>query len=90
MANGWAATGCKDCGRQIVHEHPLSYAGKIDFYEKFKNAHITIYWDFATKHHLCVIHGDQERFFMSCGISLEILRSDQEINRILTWAGVSA
>ena len=81
-------TGCRDCGRRIIHCHPLSNVGKSEMFDRYDNVHVTIYYDYNSRHYLHIIKGAQEKMFFSCMTLLNDLVRDGEIKKVLEWAAV--
>ena len=85
----YTVTGCKDCGRLITHLDPRSRSGMIDFFERFRDNKLKMvaYWDYETKHYLVIISDKPEKLFFSCATDVGTLKTTQEQEKILQWAG---
>lgn len=85
MYSALVKTDCKDCGHRVYHS-PIKDNKCAGMAEKFDNVHVTIFYDFASRHYMTLIKGMTQKIFMSCALSIEQIQGDKEVGLVLAWA----
>lgn len=85
-------TGCKDCGGRFSH-YPPDTANYPRLERKYSGKDIVVYecpTDLREKdrHYAVLIRSiSQDKMFFTCGANVAGITSEDEIKRILEWAG---